>query len=69
MRHHIFSRGSHVYNSPIYDITPCSETTIRAMLKNIEPSPVQQYELKRLEILKPSAVEVKGEESQEKDLL
>ena len=36
----------------IYDLTPCSEATVRAILKSIEPAPVQQYELNRIKLLK-----------------
>jgi hypothetical protein len=37
--------------SAIYDIDPCSEGTVRAILNSISPSPVQAHDINRLKLL------------------
>ena len=39
----------------VYAINPCSEATVRELLKRIDPAPVQQYDIDRVKAL-PSPI-------------
>jgi hypothetical protein len=54
----------------IYDITPCSEETVNAILETIEPAPIQQYELNRIKLLKapePAPITFENTESPDQE--